>query len=51
MSNPAPSSIIGATVPLISTEPFVGFKTPAIVFNKVLFPEPFLPTRATASPL
>ena len=51
ISNPAPNSIIGAIVPPTETDPFVGFNTPAITFNIVLFPQPFNPISATDSPL
>ena len=50
MSNPAPNSISGATVPFTDTLPFVGFSTPAITFNIVLFPLPFKPINPNASP-
>ena len=49
-SNPAPSSIIGATEPLTVILPLVGFNTPAIVLSNVLFPEPLVPTIPNESP-
>ena len=49
-SNPAPTSISGAMVPLVMTFPSVGFSTPAIIFNRVDFPAPLRPPRPTISP-
>ena len=50
MSNPAPSSIRGAILPLTDTVPFVGFNTPAMIFSMVLFPLPLSPTSPRDSP-
>ncbi len=47
---PVPSSSIGQTRPSTLAVPWVGLSTPAMIPSKVLFPEPFGPTRPTASP-
>lgn len=49
-SNPAPTSINGATFPFTSTLPAEGFKTPANIFNNVLFPAPLKPIIPNISP-
>ena len=50
ISNPAPSSISGATLPRTVTLPRVGQKMPEITFKRVLLPQPFSPTMANGSP-
>ncbi len=49
-SNPAPSSIIGQTLPPQRTAPREGFITPATSFKSVDLPAPLLPTSPTTSP-
>ena len=48
--NPAPSSKSAAIFPSVFISPVVGVTTPVISFNKVDFPEPFVPTIPTDSP-
>ena len=50
MSKPAPSSSIGAMIPLTLTLPSVGLSTPAITLSKVDLPAPLKPSTPTLSP-
>ena len=43
-SNPAPSSSSAATRPHRPTLPAVGVMVPAIIWSRVLLPDPFSPT-------
>src|SRR2546429_993706 len=49
-TNPAPTSINGATLPRIATLPRVGCVTCASIFSRVLLPAPLRPMMPTTSP-
>ena len=50
ISKPAPSSIKGAMFPFALQVPLEGSNTPAIIFNKVDFPDPLVPNIPNTSP-
>ena len=50
ISNPAPSVNNWIFFLSTTTSPLEGFKAPDIIFNRVDFPEPFVPIIPTISP-